>query len=102
MTFWSWGICPKETEVWRGCGLPEEGLGEVEEALCFLTVTSTQTREALGTRPARRGICACRGAPPASHCYEPNCGLSTSHSLPTLLLISPIVQKRTRSPQEDP
>lgn len=67
MAFWSWGICPKEMEVWRGCGLPEEGLAEVEEALCFLTVTSIQTREALGTRPTLGGIWACNGRPPSHY-----------------------------------
>lgn len=73
MAFWSWGICLKEMEVWRGCGLPEEGLGEVEGALCFLTVTSIQTREALGTRPTLRGHLGLQGpwppAPHRRHCY---------------------------------
>lgn len=102
MTFWSWGICPKETEVWRGCGLPEEGLGEVEEALCFLTVISIQTREALGTHPTSGVASGLQGAPlPATAIKTVGFQPPTLSPLRLLLLeemISPILQKRTQSP----
>lgn len=100
MTFWSWGVSAKETEVWRGCGLLTEGLGEVEEALWhLLTVISIQTREAGHTPPAGWHR-ACRGPPvtplASTMGFQPP---TLSHSVCSCWKWLAILQKRTQSPR---
>lgn len=84
---------------------PRKALGRLKA--CFLTVTSIQTREALGTRPTLGGgIWACRapGPPPptAATAISQTVGFQPATLSPLRLLgleemISPIVQKRTQS-----